>query len=540
MINLSLGGSGGCTAAYVSAINQLTAAGVVVVAAAGNSEGLAVSTPANCPGVIAVGGVRHVGTKVGYSDAGPEIAISAPAGNCVNTTGACLYPVLTTTNSGTTTPATNTYSNSTNFSVGTSFSTPLVSGTAALMLSANPSLTPARLKALVQSSARPFPTTSSDPTVTQCHAPNGQVQDECICTTSTCGAGLLDAGAAVAAAAANAAPTVTISPSATSVLAGAGVIFDASGSTAPSGRTIASYSWTITSGASIASVSGAANGSSFTVKTSGVGSFTVRLTVTDSVGQSASATSTVSVNAPAGPVANLLASATVVAAGSTVSFDGTGSSVAPGLSIAAYQWTITSGNALAQFTSSTNASTAAAATAGNGSGSFSVRLTVTDSIGKQSTANATIAVTAVGPTASISATAPTVPAGASVGFDGSASTAPSGRAISSYQWAITSGGNIAMFSGATNGSTVSVATAAAGSFTVQLTVTDSAGVQAVNSAAVTATAAAPGGAGGSGGGSGGGGGGGGALSVNWLLVLAAATIALGSPRRRPRRRRRQV
>ena len=50
-------------------------------------------------GVIAVGGLRHVGTKVGFSDLGPEIAISAPGGNCVNVAAgrACLYPILTAT-----------------------------------------------------------------------------------------------------------------------------------------------------------------------------------------------------------------------------------------------------------------------------------------------------------------------------------------------------------------------------------------------------------------------------------------------------------
>ena len=65
-------------------VAELTPPGAVVVAAAGNSAGQAVGAPANCPGVIAVGGLRHVGTKVGYSDLGPEVAISAPAGNCVN------------------------------------------------------------------------------------------------------------------------------------------------------------------------------------------------------------------------------------------------------------------------------------------------------------------------------------------------------------------------------------------------------------------------------------------------------------------------
>ena len=34
----------------------------------------------DCPGVMAVAGVRHVGTKVGFSDLGPAVALSAPVG----------------------------------------------------------------------------------------------------------------------------------------------------------------------------------------------------------------------------------------------------------------------------------------------------------------------------------------------------------------------------------------------------------------------------------------------------------------------------
>ena len=54
VLNMSLGGDGACTAAYVSALAEVAATGAVVVAAAGNSAGHAVATPANCPGVIAV------------------------------------------------------------------------------------------------------------------------------------------------------------------------------------------------------------------------------------------------------------------------------------------------------------------------------------------------------------------------------------------------------------------------------------------------------------------------------------------------------
>ena len=209
VINMSLGGSGNCTAAYSDVVAEVTAAGAVIVAAAGNSSGHAVEAPANCAGVVAVGGLRHAGTKVAFSDLGPEITISAPAGNCVNDTGECLYPIMTTTNLGTRAPAGSTYTDGDNASVGTSFSAPLVAGTLALMVSAQPALTPQQAIQALRSSARPFPgtgTIGADGTaVPQCRAPYYDRwgypvdQDECWCTTSTCGAGMLDAAAAVAA-----------------------------------------------------------------------------------------------------------------------------------------------------------------------------------------------------------------------------------------------------------------------------------------------------------------------------------------------------
>lgn len=209
VINLSLGSEGPCSAPYQQAVNQVNAVGTVVVASAGNSAGHATGTPANCNGVIAVAALRHVGTKVGFSDLGSEIAISAPGGNCINVTAGspCLYPVLTTSNAGITTPGDNIYTDSFRPSLGTSFSSPLVAGTVALMFSAQPTLTPQQVRVVLQATARPFPTTGGDngdgTPVLQCTAPQfgvgGQPVDQlqCYCTIDTCGAGMLDAGAAV-------------------------------------------------------------------------------------------------------------------------------------------------------------------------------------------------------------------------------------------------------------------------------------------------------------------------------------------------------
>ena len=213
VLNMSLGGAGACSAAYRTAVAELAAAGAVVVAAAGNTTGRAVSMPANCPGAVGVAGLRHTGTKVGFSDLGPEIALGAPGGNCVNLDGACLYPLLTTTNPGQTAPVAGgaAYTDSFDISVGTSFAAPLVAGTAALVLSVRPELRPADVRTVLRASARPFPVASTDPSVPACHAPGNVDQLECHCTASTCGAGMLDAAAAVAAAA-SAVPSPTPDP----------------------------------------------------------------------------------------------------------------------------------------------------------------------------------------------------------------------------------------------------------------------------------------------------------------------------------------
>jgi serine protease len=201
VINLSLGSQQPCSRVYADAIAAARAAGAVVVAAAGN-QGVAVNQPANCFGVIAVAGVRHVGTKVGYSSLGPEVALAAPAGNCVNVDGGpCLYPLVTTSNTGTTVPASHSYTGTgADATIGTSFAAPLVAAAAGLMLSVQPGLTPDELAHRLRGGTRPFPTTA-DPHVPDCRVPVGfeaVPQLECRCTTDTCGAGLLDVGAAVA------------------------------------------------------------------------------------------------------------------------------------------------------------------------------------------------------------------------------------------------------------------------------------------------------------------------------------------------------
>jgi serine protease len=319
VINMSLGGSGDCGSAYQEAMTALRNKGVVVVVAAGNDTGLAVDAPANCqpaatdgdqtPIVVAVAGVRQAGDKVGYSDIGPQVTIAAPAGNCVNTLASqpCLYPILTTVNSGTTTPVPGggTYSDGMgNPSLGTSFATPLVSGTVALMLSTAPNLTNAQVVSILKSTARPFPVTSDTvPTPAVCTVPTATsaTQDQCMCTTSTCGAGMLDAGAAVTAAAAlstGTSPTAAISPTSPTVVAGSTVTLSATDSAAGSGGGALTYQWSIPDGDTFVQL-GAATGSSVVVTGTGAGTGEVQLIVTDARGVSASTAVNVTVTAAA-------------------------------------------------------------------------------------------------------------------------------------------------------------------------------------------------------------------------------------------------
>ena len=307
VLNMSLGGSGACSASYQAVVDEILARGVVIVAAAGNSAGGPVGTPASCRGVVAVAALRHVGTKVGFSDLGPEIAIAAPGGNCVNISAgdACLYPILAATDRGTQAPGGSTWSNAFDITVGTSFSSPLVAGTVGLMLSAQPGLTPAQVRTTLQRTARPFPTTGgdngSDPTpVAQCQAPSSNVEQlQCYCNTSVCGAGMLDAGAAVGAVASLAA---RITVDTTTPTAGSPVLFSSGTSTTGAGRSVTGWAWTVVNAGGIASAfTGATNAPTASITPSAAGSFTVRLTLTDDLGITASTDQVVTVAAAPSP-----------------------------------------------------------------------------------------------------------------------------------------------------------------------------------------------------------------------------------------------
>lgn len=107
VINLSLGGSGACGSTTQAAINGAVSRGTTLVIAAGNDNtNVSNASPANCNNVIAVASITSTGARSSFSNYGTLIDIAAPGSN-----------ILSTLNSGTTTPGAESYGYP-DFSVG--------------------------------------------------------------------------------------------------------------------------------------------------------------------------------------------------------------------------------------------------------------------------------------------------------------------------------------------------------------------------------------------------------------------------------------
>ncbi|MDQ2737495.1 MAG: PKD domain-containing protein, partial [Actinomycetota bacterium] len=149
----------------------------------------------------------------------------------------------------------------------------------------------------------------------------------------------------------------------TSTPNGLSAAFDGSGSSASSGKTIASYSWDFGDGTP------AGTGVAPTHTYTATGTYQVVLTVADSAGVLASQTRAVTVSAPhPAPVAVISA----VASGLSVQFDGTGSTTSDGASVTGFSWDFGDGATSTQAKPVHGYSKA---------GSYPVTLTVTDSMG---------------------------------------------------------------------------------------------------------------------------------------------------------------
>lgn len=146
VINISQQGSD--SPEYSQAVADAIASGIVVVAAAGNlgAENAPPPFPASYPGVIAVGNtdLNDLPHQTSQSNADLEVTVAAPGTDLLMVNPSADGQQSWQTDSG------------------TSFAAPLVSGVVALMLQADPELSPAEVKQRLQNSADPIAAAAPD------------------------------------------------------------------------------------------------------------------------------------------------------------------------------------------------------------------------------------------------------------------------------------------------------------------------------------------------------------------------------------------
>jgi hypothetical protein len=250
--------------------------------------------------------------------------------------------------------------------------------------------------------------------------------------------------------------------------------------------TIATYTWSQTSGPSTATIASSATASSsITGLQQGVYVFTLK--VTDNKGASTTDDVSITVNAAQNktPVANAGASKTITLPANTANLDGS-LSADPDGSIATYSW--------AQITGPSNAplsgTSTATATADNlVVGQYTFELTVTDNKGATAKAQVKITVVPSGiqpPIANAGANQTITLPTNSVTIDGNASSASSGS-ITGYTWTEGSGPTAAAL---TNTAQNIVGNMQAGTYVFYLKVTDNNGDNATDSVIITVNPAA--------------------------------------------------
>lgn len=163
VVNISFGG-GGYSRREQAAIDEAVRAGVLVVAAAGNTGGR--GGPPQFPGayrqVVAVGAVGVSGRPLTLSQRGPQISVAAPGQD---------VPSVRSRGGG---PARDAFVRRS----GTSVATAIVAGVAARLMSQRPGASAAQVRAIIEATAADLPPTGPD---------------------SATGAGLVNLGAALSA-----------------------------------------------------------------------------------------------------------------------------------------------------------------------------------------------------------------------------------------------------------------------------------------------------------------------------------------------------
>ena len=162
VVNLSLGGMAGEADSDIerAAIQDLVAAGVTVVAAAGNEGSSEPAPPASYSETISVGAIDATFGLASYSNYGSTVDVVAPGGDTdadANHDGYedGVYSTVADDGTGTIEPD---YA----FFDGTSMACPHVSAAVALMLSVNPDLTPAQVRQILTSTAEDLGSSGRD------------------------------------------------------------------------------------------------------------------------------------------------------------------------------------------------------------------------------------------------------------------------------------------------------------------------------------------------------------------------------------------
>ena len=223
----------------------------------------------------------------------------------------------------------------------------------------------------------------------------------------------------------NGAPTASFFFAPTTPTVGAEVSFDASASSDDVG--IVRYEWNWGDG-DLESTSSPRIQKDYEL----AGTFTVRLTVVDTSGLSATSSQAITVGTPTSPTPVFAFSPAAPAINQAVHFDASESTAPAGRAIVRYDWIFGDG------TQTTSTSRTVTKSAGyTVAGDYLVTLTITDSTGQTGTTTETVTVSTTledGPTAEFTFS-PTDPhPGTEITFDAKDSIAPEGREIVLYEW----------------------------------------------------------------------------------------------------------